>query len=104
VPDNARAKGRQIAGIASGLLWFGGGVTAAAWALALSYFTNYCFGRAEGSKVLTWQHPYIANGDRTPFWDRWGFWFHVGAIVWSMLALIAFIVGMIVVRNGIVRL
>ena len=57
-----------------------------------------------GLKGSTWQHPYIANGDRTPFWDRWGFWFHVGAIVWSMLALIAFIVGMIVVRNGIVRL
>ena len=95
---------KQIAGISSSLLWFGGGVAAAAWALALSYFTNYCHGRLENSKLRTWQHPYIENGDRTPFWERWSFWFHVGAIVWGVLALVAFIVGMIDVRNAILRL
>ena len=79
-------------------------MAAAAWALALSYCTNYCYGSAERTRVLTWRHPYIANGDRTPFWERWAFWFHIGAIVWGVLALVAFIVGMIVVRNGIVRL
>jgi hypothetical protein len=95
---------KQIASVSSSLLWFGGGVAAAAWALALSYFTNYCYASAEGSRVLTWQHPYMVDGNSTRRWRLWAYAFHVGAIVWSMLALVAFIIGMIDVRNGIVRL
>jgi hypothetical protein len=95
---------KQIANISSGLLWFGGGVAAASWALALSYFTNFCYGRAERTKVFIWQHPYIVSGDHTPFWERLAFWFHVGAVAWAMLPLFLFIVGMWDVRNSIVSL
>jgi hypothetical protein len=95
---------KQVAGVSTSLLWFGGGVAAAAWALALAYATNYCYGREEGSKLHTWQHPYIENGVTTPSWHRWGLYFHLGAIVWGALSLVAFIFGMIGVWNGIVRL
>jgi hypothetical protein len=95
---------KDMAGISSSLLWFGGGVAAAAWALALSYFTNYCYSGEEGSKVLTWKHPYIEEGTKTLTWRRWARTFHLGAIVWAVLALAFFIIGMFDVRNAIVRL
>ena len=95
---------KQIAGVSNSLLWFGGGVAAAAWALALSYFTNSCCVRAELSKIFTFEHPYIKDGENTRWWLHWGFAFHVGAIVWGVLSLLAFIVGMIGVRNAIMRI
>jgi hypothetical protein len=95
---------KQIAGVSTSLLWFGGGVAAAAWALGLAYCTNYCYGREAGSKVFTWQHPYIVDGVTTPSWRLRAWRFHAGAAVWGVLALVAFIFGMIGVWNGIVRL
>ena len=101
-PDGKGLHGR-ISGGASGTR-FGGGVAAAAWSLALSYFTNYCYIGEEGSKIRTWKHPYIEDGKNTPTWRCWAYAFHVGAIVWGVLALAAFLVGMFDVRNAIVRL
>jgi len=95
---------KQVAGVSNSLLWFGGGVAAAAWALALSYFTNFCHVRLETSKIFTFDHPYIIDGANTRWWLHWGWAFHVGAIVWGVLSLVAFVVGMIDVRNAIVRL
>jgi len=95
---------KQIAGVSTSLLWFGGGVAAAAWALGLAYCANYCYGREAGSKKFNWQHPYVVDGVTTPSWRKWAWGFHAGAAAWGVLALVAFIVGMIGVRNGIVRL
>jgi hypothetical protein len=72
--------------------------------LALSYFTNSCYVRSETSKIFTFDHPYIIDGANTRWWLHWGWAFHVGAIVWGVLSLVAFVVGMIDVRNAIVRL
>jgi hypothetical protein len=95
---------KQAAGVSSSLLWFAGGVAAAAWALALSYFTNFCYVRSETSKIFTFDHPYIIDGANTRRWLNWGYAFHLGAIVWGALSLAAFVVGMFDVRNAIVRL
>ena len=95
---------KQVAGVSGSLLWFAGGVAVAVLALALSYFTNYCYVGAENSKVFTFDHPYIKDGANTRRWFHWGFAFHVGAIVWGVLSLLAFIVGMIEVHNAIMRL
>src|SRR5262245_24159473 len=85
---------KQIAGVSSSLLWFAGGVAMAAWALGLSYFTNYCYGRDEKSKTWTLEPPYINDTDAARWWRRWAYAFHGGALVWAFLALLAFIVGM----------
>jgi hypothetical protein len=95
---------KQIAGVSGGLLWFAGGVAVAVWALALSYFANFCYVRSESSKIFTFDHPYIIDGANTRRWLYWGSAFHLGAIVWGILSLIAFVVGMIDVHNAIVRL
>jgi hypothetical protein len=95
---------KQVAGVSGSLLWFGSGVAAAVFALALSYFTNYCYVRAETSKIFTLEHPYIVDGVNTQRWLRWGYAFHLGAIAWGMGSLAAFVVGMIDVHGAIVRL
>jgi len=95
---------KQVAGVSSSLLWFGGGVAAAAWALALSYFTNFCYVRSETSKIFTLDHPYIIDGANTRWWLRWAWGFHLGTIVWGVLSLVLFFVGMFDVHGAIVRL
>jgi hypothetical protein len=95
---------KQVAGVSGSLLWFGGGVAAAALALALSYFTNFCYGRSETSKIFTFDHPYICDGENTRWWHCWGYAFHLGAIAWGVLSLAAFVVGMVEVYRAIARL
>jgi hypothetical protein len=95
---------KQVAGVSGSLLWFAGGVAAAVWALALSYFVNYCYVRAETSKVFTFDHPYIIDGANTRWWLHWAWAFHLGAIVWTVLSLAAFVAGMIDVHRAILRL
>jgi hypothetical protein len=95
---------KQVAGVSGSLLWFAGGVAAAVCALALSYFTNYCYVGEERSKSFTFEHPYIIDGAKTRRWRCWAYAFHVGAVVWGLLSLAAFIVGMFDVHGAIVRL
>jgi hypothetical protein len=94
----------EIAGVSGGLLWFAGGVAAAVWALALSYCTNFCYGRSERSKNLTFNHPYISDGVNTRRWLCWAYAFHLGALMWGVLSLVAFVVGMFAVHGAIVKL
>jgi hypothetical protein len=95
---------KQVSGVSGSLLWFAGGVAVAVWALAHSYFTNFCYVRSETSKIFTFDHPYVIDGANTRRWLNWAYAFHVGAIVWGILSLIAFVVGMIDVHRAIVRL
>jgi hypothetical protein len=95
---------KQVAGVSGSLLWFASGVAAAVLALALSYFTNFCYGRSETSKIFTLEHPYIIDGTNTRWWRNWAYAFHLGAIVWGLLSLAAFVVGMFDVHSAIVRL
>src|SRR5262245_10496664 len=95
---------KQVAGVASSLLWFAGGVGAAVWALALSYFTNFCYVRASLSKKFTLDHPYVIDGENTRRWSCWALAFHVGAAVWAFLSLAAFVVGTIFVYNAVLKL
>jgi hypothetical protein len=95
---------KQVSGVSGSLLWFAGGVAMAVLALALSYFTNYCYVGSETSRVFAFDHPYIIDGANTWKWRYWGRAFHVGAIVWAVLSLVAFVFGMFDVHHAIVRL
>jgi hypothetical protein len=95
---------KQIAGVSSGLLWFAGGVAAAVLALALSYFTNFCYVGQERSKIFNFDHPYVVDGANTRRWHYWGLVFHYGAIIWGLLSLVAFLVGIFAVYGAIRRL
>jgi hypothetical protein len=95
---------KQAAGVSGSLLWFAGGVVAAVVALALSYFVNFCYMGSESSKIFTFDHPYIIVGANTRRWLHWAYAFHLGAIVWGVLSLVAFVVGMFDVHGAIARL
>jgi hypothetical protein len=71
-----------------------------------SLFSKFTGGDAAGNVIVRRQldHPYIIDGANTRSWLYWGYAFHVGAIVWGVLSLAAFVIGMIDVRNAIVRL
>jgi hypothetical protein len=94
----------QVAGVSGSLLWFAAGVAAAAWALGLSYCTHFCYVRSETSQIFTFDHPYVIDGASTRRWRNWGYAFQLGAVIWGVLSMAAFVVGMIDVRNAIVRL
>jgi sulfite exporter TauE/SafE len=95
---------REVAGVSGSLLWFAGGVAAAVLALALSYFTNFCYGRSEISKIFTFEHPYIIDGANTRRWRYWAYAFHLGTIMWGLLSLAAFVAGMFDVHRAILGL
>jgi hypothetical protein len=95
---------KEVTGVSTSLLWFAAGVAMAAWALALSYFTNFCRAGSESSKTCTWERPYIIDNKQSQWWLWWANRFHVGAIVWGVLSLLAFVVGAFVVHNAIIRL
>src|SRR5262249_269060 len=95
---------KQVSGVSGSLLWFAGGGAMAVLALALSYFTNYCHMGFETTKVFTLDHPYIIDDANTWKWRYLGRAFHVGAIVWAVLSLVAFVVGMFDVHHAILRL
>jgi hypothetical protein len=94
----------QMSNVASGLLWFGGGVALGMLCVAFSYFTNYAYVSITNSKLYTWEHPYLMDGPTTKLWTRWGASFHVVAVVTGILAVAAFVAGIVDVYHSIVAL
>ncbi len=58
----------QLALVASPLIWFAIGVGLAVAAACLSYFSNRAIAALSLTRVRTWQHPYIADGERSKGW------------------------------------
>jgi len=88
-----------VAGVDGGFLY---GTSTLTGAICMNQLEAFAKVRSTSGRAQ--QHPYMVDGNSTRRWRLWAYAFHVGAIVWSMPALVAFIIGMIDVRNGIVRL
>jgi len=56
------------------------------------------------SRTRKFEHPYIEDGPETPTWERRSLVFHWAAIGVGALSLLAFIIGMLAVRNSIKKL
>jgi hypothetical protein len=86
------------------LVWFASGVALAVSALALSYFTNLFTAGMAGSRLRTWQHPYIQPGPTTSRYTILRWVFHVAAILFGLASLAAFVCGMLRVRDALTHL
>jgi hypothetical protein len=90
--------------ISNSLLWFGGGVVLAGAGLAFGYVTNFCHMKELMSRVPRFEYPYFAETRETSLWQRRGLVAHWAAIVVGVLSLVAFIFGMVAVRNSVKKL
>jgi hypothetical protein len=84
---------QQIATLARPLVWFASGVGLAVVAACFSYFTNISIARLSRSRLRTWEHPYLEDGNRS---RRWGIIVEVlrmVAIAMAALSLATFFCG-----------
>jgi hypothetical protein len=91
----------QIVGIANGLNWLTFGVITATVSAGLSYLTNYCYAGTASSFKTSLNHPYLFDTTKSKMWRRFGFVFHVSAIVLVIASLIAFAAGVIAVGDAV---
>jgi hypothetical protein len=89
------------AAFASTLLWFAGGVAAAALGIGLSYFTHYFMAGVAAHYERAWTHPWVRPTAASRRYRILNIIFHVAAVVAATLSWVTFIVGMIEVRNAI---
>lgn len=87
--------------VADTLVWFASGVALAVVAIAASYFTDYFMAGIAGSKIKTFQHPYIQPGPNTKRYETLNFVFHLIAVGCGVVSLLMFVCGLLAVRTAL---
>ena len=100
---NALPKDQRQA-IASALAWLAGGVAAAALALGLAYCTNRCAAGTAYSMIFQYKAPYVIPGRRTTTWTRFFWGFQIAAVLFGLVSLGFFVVGMLLVKSAFINL
>jgi hypothetical protein len=95
---------KQVADVASSLMWFASGVAAGLAALALIYLTNYCAAAAVRFRQRIFRDPYIRDTKLSRFIRKSYTISHIVAVIVSLMSIGLFIQGMIDVRDSITRL
>jgi hypothetical protein len=90
--------------IANTLAWFASGVALAVAGMALAYFTNFFMAGIGSSMTKKWERPFLVDGPKTHLYRKLNLGFHIAAVVVAILSLIAFVVGIVKVRNGLANL
>jgi hypothetical protein len=94
----------QRQAVASALAWFAWGVVAAASALGLAYFTNFCVAGLHRSMTYWYEPPYVRNGPHTALWRSLSFAFLIMAVLAGVGALVFFVVGVLRVKSAFINL
>jgi hypothetical protein len=90
--------------IANTLIWFASGVALAVVAKAASYFADLFMASVATSIIRTFQHPYVADGPKTPRFRFLKAIFHVLAVVLGLASFAVFVCGMLEVRTALTHL
>jgi hypothetical protein len=94
----------KVGVVADTLKWFAFGVALAVLAMALSYLTNFAMAAVASSMHRKWEHPYIAEGQRTTLWRRINLTFHICAMVAAFGSLALFLIGMFTASDAITHM
>jgi hypothetical protein len=86
------------------LIWFAKGVACASLGFGFAYLTHYTQSRMTTSQKHTWNHPFVVDGPTSWRWRWVGYGVHAAALIVAVLSLIAFIGGILDVRDAIVHL
>jgi len=97
----AKVEMDQVSRLASTIVWFASGVAAAVIGMAASYFTNYCHVGLSQSRDKIWEAPYFKDTPSTWWWNAISNVFHAAAVVAGVGSIILFIIGMLVVHDGV---
>ena len=97
------AQNQRLA-MANTLLWFAIGVLLAVLGIGASYFTDYFMAGVAASYQKIFEAPYLRDGPKTKFNRQMNLYFHIAAVVIGVLSLIAFLGGVIAVRNALAHL
>ena len=91
----------QVSRLASTIVWFASGVAASVVGMAAAYFTNYSHVSLGQSRDKVWEAPYFVDTDATWWWNVASNIFHVIAVLAAIVSIGLFIVGMLVVHDGV---
>jgi hypothetical protein len=91
----------ELGDVAGTLVWFAGGAAAATLGLLLSYLTNFCYASALQTAQRKFEHPYIDDTSASRSWRCFGIAFHILALLVGLASLIAFVWGVVAIRNAI---
>jgi hypothetical protein len=93
-----------VAPVAYTIRYFAFGVALTMAAMAFSYLTHYFMTGIEGSRLKSYNHPFIVDGPGTPRLRLFNRIFHIAAIVAAFSSLALFLVGMYAASDKIAHL
>ena len=96
--------GFQMEPVTSPLVYFAWGVVFSAVSMGFGYMANYTAAGILQSFTSTWKHPYLEKTDYTKRWQTANVVVQVLSIGSALVALGAFVCGMIVARNAIANM
>ena len=99
-----RVKLSQLGDISNSLMLFAFGVSCAVGGMALSYFTHYATIAHSNTFEKKWGHPYLVPGKHTRRNAFIKAILHFTAIAVGLASIALFILGMLGVKNSIIRL
>jgi hypothetical protein len=87
--------------LVSPLVWFAGGVAAAALGCVLAYCTNYSATASLLNKEHSHEHPYVHETGASKRWRKANICFHAAALVAAVVALVLFFCGVFSAQDAI---
>lgn len=93
----------QAKAAAGTLLWFALGVVTTAVAMALTYFTHLAMAAMLSSKTRSYQRPFVSDSPRTAQLLRWKIVCHWLAAIAATVALALFVIGVLAVRDALLK-
>src|SRR5262249_48291016 len=73
-------------------------------ALRLAYCTNRCAAGTAYSMIFQYKAPYVIPGRRTTTWTRFFWGFQIAAVLFGLVSLGFFVVGMLLVKSAFINL
>lgn len=101
VPPSEYANLPKINPCITSLMWFALGVAVTAFAMAFAYFTNFFYGSASVERTRSYEHPYIHETQKSRRWIKIGLTFHGIAVVFGLIAVVFFMLGIYEVNEMI---
>ena len=95
------ASNRDYASLTAPLMWFAVGVAMGAFAIAMSYFTNYSIVANAVHKLQDYNHPYIHDTPLSKRWLRAAITCQIIAIVAGLGSLGTFVYGMLQIKHAL---
>jgi hypothetical protein len=99
--SQGRIGSAQLSDVAGALASFAFGVAVGALAAGAAYATNYLIAQLSASRAREWEAPFIRDGQKSKRRRHIAWCFHVLAVFFGAGSVLAFVIGIVQVRQSI---